>query len=331
MIRKVTRAAKSAMATVCRAMITSSGPARFTRSSRRMVMSAMTRNSDSATLPTTSTVVSLTRKAPVRVAALRTTTASKRENTKSGRMNPVCAVSPARIFPAAKHRRMTKSVLIRDWAVTASSWASLGLPGAMSAASGADARRRAGHGELHDPLQVHGLSEPPRVGRPSSVPAHEGDRSTEKSHDGVQIQETRGADPDQVLNDDEDDADRQEHEQPRTSLDEHPGVRGEPHRREEHQEERIFQSQVEAQLDVQQTVDQGQEQRHQAATDDGRRDVQSLEHGHPGNQDTTQEQHHHCDEQRGDEVELYRSHDRFTVSWLMVSFSTPGFQPGRRG
>jgi hypothetical protein len=56
-----------------------------------MVMSAMTRNSDSATLPTASTVVSLTRKIPVRVAALRMTTALTRENTKSGRMNPVCA------------------------------------------------------------------------------------------------------------------------------------------------------------------------------------------------------------------------------------------------
>jgi hypothetical protein len=124
----------------------------------------------------------------------------------------------------------------------------------------------------------------------------------------MEVQEARGAETDRVLDGDQHDADPEEHEQPRPPLDEHPGVGSEPHRREEHQEERVLQGQVEAQLHAQQAVDQGEEQRHQAAANDGGRDVEAPEDGHPGHQEPAQEEHHHGDEQRGDEVELYGSH-----------------------
>ena len=115
---------------------------------------------------------------------------------------------------------------------------------------------------------------------------------------------------DDVLDDDQDDADAQEHEQPGTSLDEHPGVRGESHRREEHQEEGVLQGEIEAQLDAQKAVDQSQQQRDHAAADDGRRDVQAPEDRHRADQEATEEEHPDGDDQRRDEIEPYRAHGR---------------------
>jgi hypothetical protein len=71
----------------------------------------------------------------VKLVALRMTTPRRRENTKSGRMNPDPAISPTRILPPARHRRTTKSVLIRELAVTASSGAAASAADSASAAT----------------------------------------------------------------------------------------------------------------------------------------------------------------------------------------------------
>ena len=99
----------------------SSGPARLARSSSFIVISAITRNSDSATSPTTSTVRSLSfSDAGVKLVALRITTPSSRENTKSGRMKPLPSTSRTSALPPARQTSTTNSVLISEREVTSS-------------------------------------------------------------------------------------------------------------------------------------------------------------------------------------------------------------------
>jgi hypothetical protein len=226
---------------------------------------------------------------------------------------------------------MTNSVLRREWAVIGSSAASSRLPvrarvgvggrsrqpvapeeelGERAAEDGADDEARGGarHRELHDPLDVHGLPEPPGVGRARPMPADQGDRSPEQSHHRMHVHEARRGKPDGVLRDDERDAEREEDQESRAAFGEHPRVGSEAYRGEEHQQQSVAQPQVEAEPHVEESVHDGQEQRHQAAAHDGRGDVQPREHRYVRDEEAADEQHRERQEQGRDEVELYRAH-----------------------
>ncbi len=148
----------------------------------------------------------------------------------------------------------------------------------------------------------------PAYAAPVPWPADQGDRAAQQAHGGVKVEEARRAEADRVLHDDQDDADREEHEQAGPPLHEHPGVGGQAHRREEDQEEHVLQRQVEAHVDVQQAMDQGQDHSHQSPADDRGGNVEAPEQAHAAHQGAADEQDDHRDEERRDQVELYSAH-----------------------
>jgi hypothetical protein len=165
------------------------------------------------------------------------------------------------------------------------------------------------------------------------VAAHEGDRSTEEADDRMHVHEAGGGDADGVLHGDEDHADPEEDQEPWAALGEHPRIGGEPDRREEGQQQRVAQAQAEPEPDLEDSVHHGQQQRHEAAADDGCRDVEPREHGHAGHEEAAHEQDRERHEQGRDEVELYRAHagapDRPASSVIGRSYSrlAPPIEP----
>jgi hypothetical protein len=129
-------------------------------------------------------------------------------------------------------------------------------------------------------LQVHRLAEARGVGTPGTVTAGQRDGATQKTDHRVQIHRLGRREPDCVVDHDENRGDQQEDEEPGPALDEHPSVGGQADRREEDQQQRVFQRHVEGHPGAGEAVGGRQDDGDQAAAHDGGRHAEALEPGH---------------------------------------------------
>ena len=169
--------------------------------------------------------------------------------------------------------------------------------------------RRARHGQLHRADDVHRVAEPPAVRGAGPVSAGQRHRPAEQADDRVQVHRQRRRNPDEVLDGDEPDADRQEDDQLRPALQQHPRVGREPDGREEHQQQVVPEAHVERHPHAADGLGQCEQDGDEHAADDGRRDAEPLQERRVRDQRAPGEQHHERRQDGEEQVELNGGHD----------------------
>ncbi len=130
------------------------------------------------------------------------------------------------------------------------------------------------------------------------------DRSAKQSDHRVQVERHRGEEPDQVLHDDERRTDAEKHQQLRTAARQHPHVRTQADGRKEHQQQRVAETHVEGHRRAEQAGQHRQQYGHETAAHHRRRNAESLQQWHPGDQRAANEEHGNRHKQCGDQIQL---------------------------
>ena len=124
---------------------------------------------------------------------------------------------------------------------------------------------------------------------------------------------------DDVLDDDERDTDREKDEEAAAAGRQHADVSSKAHGREEHEQQGILEGHVERHRHAEDAGEDGEQDGHEAATDNRRRNAESLQQRHVCHQRAADEVHGHRHQQGENQVQLDLAHA--TASLLLVETS----------